>query len=450
MTQQLIGDSSTRGKELNGRLWRETRDSFLIVAVFFGGVGGWAALAPLASAVVASGSVVVSGSRQTVQHRDGGIVSRILVTEDQRVEAGEILVELDNTELVAQHDVMTAQFITLSAQESRLNAESQHLDVVAEPEQFASLDVVDRIAADEALAAQRDRLEARRDSVESEIAVLERRIEQLRAQIGGSQAQVTSHERQKELLEEELEGVRSLNERGLTPTNRVRELERALASLEGGRAEYESNIARVSEEIGEAELEMLRARREFDDEVAAELLEVEQRLAQLEPVREAIGAQIERARVRAPATGRIVGLRVHTEAGVIAPGQVLMEIVPENRPLVVQAHVKPADIDSLHPGARAQIRLTAFSASQAPILLGSLSLVSADRMIEESTGEAYYLAEATIDADALQRIEAIREGTTQLRPGMPAEVVIPVRSRTALQYLVEPLTDRFWRAFRET
>jgi HlyD family type I secretion membrane fusion protein len=440
---------TARGAALQRKFRREVRRGLIVVLLFFGGFGGWAALAPLASAVVAPGVVVVSGDRQAVQHRDGGIVRRILVHEGQRVAAGDILLELDDTEIRAQRDALTTRYISLAALRSRLDTERRGLDRLAEPAEFADLEESDRVAAAAAMDAQRDRFESRQGSLENDGEVLEQRIEQLRAQIGGLEAQEHSQELQIELLEEELEGTRTLNERGLTPTTRVRALERGVAEAEGRRAELEASVLGAREQIGETELQIVQLRRARDDEVMAELAETDLAFSELRPQREALMAQLERTRVRAPATGQIVGLKVRTEAGVIAPGEVLMEVVPEDRPLVVQARINPNDIDALRTGARAQIRLTAFPQSVAPLLYGAVSQVSADRMIEETTGAPYYLAEAVIDPAELERIDAIREGGAALRAGMPAEVVIPIRSRTALQYLVEPLSARLWRSFHE-
>lgn len=448
MTAFIVYDSPRRD-ELRRRFWKETRGGLVIGLLFFGLLGGWAAAAPLASAVVAPGTVVVSGARRVVQHKDGGVVGRIFVVEGQRVEAGEILVELDDSDVAATSDVLFSQYVSLASRLARLEAERAGADPLAEPAGFAALEGEDRAAAERAMASQRELAAARSARLASEIEVLDRRIEQLRAQIRGLEAQIGSHDRQFELISEELEGVRSLNERGLTPTTRVRELERGLAEIEGDRAQFAADIARVGEEIGEAEIERLRVRRAREEEIAAEIQEAEQALGAVAPQLEAARSELERTLVRAPVTGQVVGLKTRTESGVVAPGEILMEIVPEDQPLVVQARIKPTDVGVLREGARAQIRLTAFSHAEAPLLYGELSLVTADRMTDERTGAPYYLAEAMIPPEELEKVDAIREGQAELRAGMPADIVIPTRSRTALSYLMEPLTDRMWRSFRE-
>jgi HlyD family type I secretion membrane fusion protein len=441
---------SPRAADLQARFAQDVRSGVLIMTLFFGAFGGWAAFAPLSSAIIAPGAVVVSGNRQAVQHLDGGIVKRLLVEEGERVQEGQVLLELDDTDLRAEAKVLTTRFITLAATRSRLEAERDGRDRIEPPAAFAELEEADRALAEQALRVQADRMEARARSLENETSMLTQRIEQLNAQIEGFEAQMASQERQGELLAEELEGTRSLADRGLTPQTRVRALERDAAATEGQRAEYDAQVASAREQIAGQELEIIQLRRAHDDAVMEELQDVEQALSEVEPRREAVIAQVARASLRAPATGLVVGLGVHTESGVIAPGDVLMEIVPEDRPLVVQARVNPSDIDALEAGARAQIRLTAFPQTEAPILYGELSRVSADRMVEEKTGAPYYLAETVIAPEELERVESIRNGAAELRAGMPAEVVFPTGTRTALQYLIEPLSRRLRHSLRES
>lgn len=438
-----------RRAELEQMFRREVRFGLAVLLAFFLVFGGWAVLARLDSAVVAPGSVVVSGNRQAVQHRDGGIVSRIHVIEGQRVAAGELLIELNRTDLAARERVLISQLIANEALRARLLAEMQEAEAVTPPAIFAELSGDDLAMANEALNGQIRQFEARRRSYDNERSVLQQRVVQLEAQIDGVQAQVTSQEEQYAIIQEELRDTRQLAEDGFAPLNRVRALERTAVDIEGRAGEYRAMVARAREQIGETRLQIVQIERTREEEIVTQMQEAELRLSEVRPEWEAVVAQLERTNIRAPASGLVVGLNVHTEGGVIEPGGVLMEVVPEERPLVVQARVNPQDVEDLRTGVRVEVRLTAFSRSDAPILYGALTKISADRLTDEVTYAPYYLVEAELPPEELQRVAPIRAGEADLLAGMPAEVVIPLARRSMLQYILDPLTDTMWRSFRE-
>lgn len=413
-----------------------------ILAVFFGGFGTWAALAPLDSAVIALGVVKVEGNRKTVKHLDGGIVKELLVKEGDRVEKGQVLIRLDETDARARIDIFSGQYDSLKALESRLLAERDGLDTIRFPDFL-----LDRAGDDnvfEMLAGQINVFETRRASLAGQIAVLQQRIAQLRTQIGGFQAQKRSQERQLELIREELAGTRELHEKGYAPKTRVLALERKAASIEGESGELIADIARTRQAIGEAKLQIAQLQKERLAEATTELRDVQTRLGDVEPRLGWAKEMLSRTELAAPEAGYVLGLTAFTVGGVIAPGERVLDIVPADNTLIIEARIQPSDIDDVYAGMPAEVQLTAYKRRVVPTVDGVLTWVSADRLTDDRSGEAYYVAYVEIDPESLAEVGEIR-----LYPGMPAQVMIATGARTAFDYLIGPLTSSFDRAFRE-
>lgn len=421
----------------------------VIAGVFFILFLGWAALAPLDAGAYAPGKIVVSGSRQAVQHRDGGGVSALHVREGDRVTQGQVLVEISAGELRATERGLTGQVLALLAQRSRLIAERDRLPAVPTPPEFSALTGADAVLAAEALDLQRRQFSARGGSRSTQSGVLRQRIQQLEQQIIGVNRQLESNREQRRLIGEELDGMRDLAAQGYAPMNRVRALERQAAELDGREGALRAEVARANEAIGETRMQMLSIGAETNEEVADQLRQVQIQLDELTPRLTSAREQLARAQVRAPATGQVVGLTVFTVGGVVQPGQVLMEIVPEEANLVVEAEVAPTDADDLRIGQETEVRFTAFRERDLPILHGELTAVSADSFVDERTGRSFFRITVVVPPDELAKVEAVRGQDTGLRPGLPVEVVVPLRKRTALQYFLEPLTQSLWRSFRE-
>ncbi len=396
----------------------EIRAGVIALLVFFVGFGGWAAFAPLDAAVVAPGVVVVSGNRQTVQHRDGGIVSSIAVKEGDRVQQGQVLIELGSPELVSQEQALLSQVVDLQMQRARLAAERRGARGLEPPAEWATLPPDDRAVADAAF--ERHQREARAGSWSP-----------YDARIVGYRGEIESLNRQEALLNDELSGMRELAAEQLVPMTRVRALERSLAELQGRRSELTSMIASTQQE-------------RYED-----LRQVDARLAELTPQLAGARERLELTRLRAPTDGLVVGLTVHTVGGVVRAGDRLMDIVPAGQDLIVEAQVKPEAADDLQPGQTTEVRITAFGGRNLPIVHGTVRQVSADRFTDERTGQGYFLAQVAVPPDELRRLQAAGGETRRLRPGLSAQVVIPTRSRTALQYLLEPLNQTLWRSLRE-
>jgi HlyD family type I secretion membrane fusion protein len=427
---------------------RDIRIGAAIVIFFFVILLGWAAFAPLDAAVPAQGVIAISGNRQTVQHREGGVVTAINIREGQRVNAGDVLIEMAAPDLKAQERALTSDYLTNLAQRARLMAERAGQRNFAPPIEFAGLPPEDQVLAAQALALQRAQLNARLASISAQQSVLGQRSLQLGEQQGGYSEQIASLREQQRLLADELAGMREIEKKGFASVNRIRALERALADLKGREAAMRSEIARAGEGKGETRMQSVSIETNALEQVATELRDTQARLSDVFPKLIAVREQLQRARVRAPVSGQVVGLTVFTIGGVVAPGQTLMEIVPDRRTLVIQAQVAPNDADDVYQGQEAQVRFVSVHDRTLPLLTGKVRTISADSFTDEKTGRSFFRAEIEVTPEQLRKVGGTL-GHGQLRPGLPVEVLLNVRKRTALQYILEPLTRNLWGSLRE-
>lgn len=415
----------------------------LIVALFFFGFLGWAAFAPLDSGAFASGRVAVSGNRQSVQHREGGIVSSLKVAEGDHVRKGQVLLELSSSEIKASERGVAGQAIALLAQRARMIAERDGLATVPVPSEFSTFSPEDRILANEAMRLQMLQLGARRSGRTTEIGVLTQRIGQLDQQGFGLQRQIDSNIEQRRLIEEELNGMRSLAARGFAPENRVRALERNAAALDGELGSLRAEVARSREAVGETQLQILGVSNRMNEDVADQLRQTEVQLNELRPKLTELRNQIALTYVRSPVSGQVVGLTAFTSGGVVAPGQTLMEIVPDKAAQVIIASVRPEDIDNVTVGMRTEIKFPGLRDRSTPIVHGQVTRISADSFVDEKTGESYYRTEVVVPP---AEMSVLGRAADRTRPGMPVQVILILRKRSALEYLVEPLTHSLWRS----
>ncbi len=418
------------------------RAGVLIVLVMFGGLGSWAALAPLGGAVIAPSVVTVISHRKTVQHLEGGIVAEIRVRDGDAVAERDLLIRLDDAQVRAGLAILDAQLDLLRAREARLVAERDEGEWVEFPESLGTRS--DEPQVGEILESQRQLFDARRSALEGGIEILSQRAGQLRDAIGGLEAQRRSKQEQIALIEEELVGLRKLFEGGYTSRNRMRELERAVAELTGERGEHVAEIARTENEIGEARLRSLQLRKDFREAVVDEVHEVQAQILDASERRVAALDRRSRLEIRAPQAGRVVGTTVHTLGAVVAPGEPILHIVPDDDELVVEARVLPRDIDRVGIGQAALVRFTAFDLRSTPELEGRVIDVSADLLADAPSGSSYYLVRTRIPEEGRALL-----GELRLVPGMPAETFIQTGSRTLLGYLMKPLTDGLARAFKD-
>jgi HlyD family type I secretion membrane fusion protein len=413
-----------------------------IVLLFFGGLGTWAALAPLAGAIVAEGVVKVEANRQAVQHLEGGLVKEILVKEGELVREGQVLVRLDEITAKANADVLTAQYDALRALEARLVAERDAQQQIQFPDDLMARQYEPETAS--MLTGQINLFEARRRAFDGQRQLQEQKIAQLDDQIAGYDAQVKSNQRQMALIAEEAKGTRELWQKGWAPKTKVLALDRQTASLDGARGEAAANIARSKQQIGEARLQILQLTKDRLSEVADQLREAQTKLLDVEPRLRAARDTLEHTELKAPRGGYVVGLTAFTVGGVIAKGDHVLDVVPIESPLIVEGQVKPEDIEGLHPGVAAEVRLSAYKQRVVPKVHGTVTEVSADRITEPRNNVSYYQIHVALDQDELKALPSVR-----LAPGMPAEIMVPTTARTALDYLLAPITAGFDKALRE-
>ena len=415
----------------------------LVVLASFGGVGTWATFTPIEGAVIAPGVVTVHSNHKTVQHLEGGMVNELLVRDGDFVERGQILLRLDPTRAQASLAIVQSQLDVLRAQETRLLAERDGRDAMRFPAELLARAQDANVA--ELLRGEQQLFEARGLSLEGEIGIRIQRIAQLEDEIEGLGEQTRSVDRRVEMVEEELSGQRVLFDKGYASRVRINELERHAEALRGQIGAHITSVARAENGIGEANLQVIQLRKQFRERVVQELHEVQ---AQSFDVSERLGAvrdRLTRLEIRAPQSGIVVGMGVHTLGGVVGPGQSILDIVPDADELVIEARVRPQDIDKIRIGQTTIVRLSAFDRRTTPELVGSVIAVSADRMTDDKTGLPFFQLRSRIDDTELAKL-----GELRLMPGMPAETYVQTGARTVLSYLVKPLSDSLANAFRES
>lgn len=406
-----------------------------------------AAFVRMDAAAYAEGQVVVSGQRKAVQHREGGVVGAINVREGQQVREGEVLIRLAAADVEEEERSLSLQVTRMLARRARLEAEVNGGTNVQPPAEFANLPESDRETARLAMVQEQAELAARVAAVNADAGALSQRAASAGYQGVGAQRQTASAAEQLRLIEEELESLRPLAARGFVPQTRLRALERARAELAGQQGSADAAESRAGAEASDLRLQREAALRGFRARAAQELGDTIRTLGELQPRLRAARDQLARIEIRAPATGTVIGLSAATVGGVIAPGQTLMEIVPV-APLRINAKVAPGDADDLRAGQEAQVRFLGLHERTLPALTARVTRISADSFTDEQTGATYFTAELDVPEDQLAIIRSVREDF-ELRPGLPAEVVVPLRPRSALSYLIEPMVGAFWSSFRE-
>jgi HlyD family type I secretion membrane fusion protein len=415
----------------------------LVMALFFGGFGAWAGFVPLASAALATGTVRAESNKKTVQHLEGGIISQLLVHEGDKVTAGQVLIRLDTTGASSRYDALRHQRDLLEASKTRLLAEQAHADKVVFPPDLEARRNEPRI--DTLLSNQEQIFSTRRQSYEGQRDILLKQVEQLQSQIKGLEAQIASADRQMALMQKEQKTVEGLVKKGLEREPRLLDLQRRTAALQGSRAESRSEIARAEQAIGEAQLKILSLDDEQSEKGAAELEKVQADLAKTEEDLAAATDVLKRRDIVAPMAGTVVNMKYFTPGGVITPGNPILDIVPSEDRLLIEAQVSPMDIDIVRPGLPAEVRFTAYKSRRTPVLDGSVLQISADRFIDERQGFPYYKALVSVDARELAEMD----DPVELYPGMPTEIMIKTGERTFFEYLIQPVRDSFHKAFHE-
>jgi HlyD family type I secretion membrane fusion protein len=421
---------------------RPLRIGAWVIGVTFGGFGLWACIAPIDSAAVAPGVVMVESNRRVIQHLEGGIIRDIMVEEGSHVKAGDVLVRLEDTRAKAQLNILQSDLDSNLAIEARLQAERDGAKVIPFPKEL-----VDRVneRSDQAmLAAQENIYKARQASIQGQRSILEQRIEQFKEQIVGLRALQRSKEEQLATIKEEYNGLTGLLEDGYVTKSRVLALQREASRLEGETGDHIANIARAEQGIGEAKLQIFQLEKSHQEEVAKELRDVQERVVEAREKVVAAEDVMRRIDLTAPVSGTVLNLQVHTKGGVIGPGAGIMEIVPDNDQLILEVQISPLDIDTIHAGDEVAIHVSAADTRLVPTIFGKLETVSADRITDQRTGAAYYKGRVVIPQEQLDRL-----GDHKLHSGMAVEAMVKRGEQTVIHYLMKPLIDSLTRSFKE-
>ncbi len=414
----------------------------VLSAVLFGAVGVLAAGFTLSGAIIAPGTLVVESSVKQVQHLEGGIVGEILVKDGDRVSVGTELVRLDATVTKANLAVVVKSMDQYDARLARLQAERDGKDSISFPQSLLDRQSEDEIA--ESINGERVVFDTRRTVRDSKISQLRERINQLHEEIGGIEAQIDAKAREVEFVQKELTGVRELWKKNLIPIQRVSQLERDATRIGGERGALIASAASAKGKVTETELQILQIDQDLKSEVARDIREAQSKLGELAERRIAAEESLKRIAIRAPRDGIVHQLAVHTVGGVIAAGEVLMQIVPDLDALTVEARVSPTDIDRMYVGQAATLHFSAFDRGTTPEINGRVSRISADLEHDQRTQVSYYLVRLAFSSDDLSKngLKAV--------PGMPVEAFISTGNRTMLSYVLKPLTDQLARSFRES
>ena len=417
----------------------------LVVAGFIGGSAYWATASKLDGAVVAAATFVVEGNRKTVEHLDGGIVRTIAVRNGDLVEAGQTLLELDSTDLGVDLDVIKSQLSDLMVRRARLLAQLQGADGFTPDDVAASLAVaMDPTEWNPAYITQKLLFDAERRSRVAETAVMEQRVASLEDQVRGLQTQRESNGRQLDITLQELANLQTLLDKGLVAAARVNARRVDVERLRGVDATLATQETQARNQINELRLTAIGTNTLRDETASSELAVVEASLASVAPQYVGATERLKRIAITAPVSGRVVEMTVFTAGGVVRPGAPILDIVPVDQPLVVEARVNTADIEKLFVGQSSRVRLSAFDQGEVPEATGRIIDISADSLEDERTGQFYYIAQVKLDSEQTEQIAAL-----DLVPGMPADLFVNTGERTALSYFAQPLSERLARTFIE-
>ncbi|MDX8535169.1 HlyD family type I secretion periplasmic adaptor subunit [Mesorhizobium sp. VK25A] len=419
-----------------------TRLGVGIVILLAGGVGGWASVTEIAGAVIAPGTLVVDSHVKDVQHSTGGIIAEIDARDGDRVKAGDLLLRLDRTVPAANLGVVSKALDQLAARKARLDSERRGSDAIIFPNELLER-VADPDVA-EAVAGEKQHFETRRTSRAGQKSQLLERIAQLEKEIVGDTAQAQAKGKEIELVQKELASVRTLWAKKLISIDRLTQTEREATRLDGERGQLIAAQAQAQGRIAETKLQIIQIDLDLSTEVNKDLRDVDGQMGELLERKVAAEDQLKRVDIRAPQDGIVQQSIAYTVGGVVKPGETIMQVVPDNDSLAVEAKIAPSDIDQLWVGQPASLRFSAFNQRTTPQIDGVVERTSPDITTDQRTGVSYYTVRITTTA-----AEVARLGEVKLVPGMPVESFIKTEDRSVMSYLVKPLQDQISRAFRQ-
>ena len=421
---------------------RVVRTGGTMVVLFFFGFVGWAAVAPLQSAIVASGTVIVESHRKQIQHLEGGIVKEILVQDGQTVKAGQPLILLDSTQAATALEQIQDEQDELTAQEARLVAERDDNPVIHFPPDLLARANESKVS--ESVLGEQTAFENQKASIRQQIEILnEKKAEDARA-IEGFQAQIAADDTQIALIQREADAVGKMVAKGLEPTAKLLDLQRTEADIQGQRGDLVQKIAQQKLDSGEVDIQIINVRSQALEDVLKDLRDVQSRRFDLTDRIQAARDVLNRTTLIAPVDGRVVDLQVHAEGAVIKAGEPVLEIVPVHDHLEIEARLRPQDADEVHVGMIAKVDLSAFKARRLPMLTGTVSYVSPDTLEDQHSGQPFFLAHVNVDSTILKDYPEAR-----FIPGMPVQIEIQTGAHTALNYFLEPIRDVMHNGMRE-
>ncbi|SFI39142.1 membrane fusion protein, protease secretion system [Pseudomonas guineae] len=422
---------------------RHSRWGLWLVFTGFGGFLLWASLAPLDAGVVASATVNVTDARKTIQHLTGGSIRAILVREGDQVRSGQALIELDSTRAIAEQGVVSSQYVVLRSVESRLQAERDGARTVSfDPQLLTQFADDPRLIS--AMTLQQRLFNTRQAALLGEAGILRENILGAEEQLKGLRQIQGSRSAQVNFLKQEMVGVRSLAAEGYVTRNRLLELERNGADLNAALSQNIADIGRTRNQIAELKLRILQLEQDYQKEVQSQLSDTQKEATALADRLRALDYEVTNTVIRSPIDGVVLGLNVSTVGGVIQAGSTIMDVVPAGEPLQVDAMIPVQAIDKMIPGLPVDITFPAFNHAQTPSIPGRVMTISADRLIDETNRQPYYLAQVEVTSAGMDKL-----GSSMIRPGMPATVTIKTGERNLMSYLMKPMFDRIDGAFKE-
>ncbi|MGO9391806.1 HlyD family type I secretion periplasmic adaptor subunit [Rhodoblastus sp.] len=413
------------------------------VAIVGGGLVGWAATTRIDSAVVVPGNFAVKSNAQNIQHPEGGVVGAILVHEGELVKEGQVLVRLDAAKVASDTSILERKLIDLVAERARLEAEQHDWPTIAMPAPpVASPKAEETLLT--SIKAQQNLLDDKRSARASQLAQLAERHTQIETQIHGLNQQLKAVQGEMDQAAADLEDQRALDKKGLMRRPVLRQTEREVSRLQGQIGDTESRIAGARSQLVETDFKIAETRKSGRSDILTQLESVVERIAQAEQERAASLDRVQRLEIKAPRAGYVNELTVHTIGGVISPGQTVMSIVPNSDPLLVTAKIRPDEVDEVHQGQPATVRLTSLKLATPPELDGTVASVSPDQLKDDRTGQPYFMVKIDVPVDQMTKLRG-----KEPFPGMPAEVLIRGEARRVIAYLTQPLTDKLGLVFRE-
>jgi HlyD family secretion protein len=423
---------------------RRMMRSFILCTLIFGlGIGGWAVTAKIDSAVVTGGTFEVRSNAQAVQHPEGGVIGAILVKDGDLVQEGQVVARLDAAKVSADMAILDRKLIDLTAEKARLEAERLDRKVIEPP----PLPISGRhaaIAYEAALASQQSLMNERRSTRASQLSQLVERKRQIATQIDGLLVKQSALNDEFTQASEQLADYRMLDSKGLIRRPILRQTERDVSRLRGDMGDTDSRVASARSQLHETELKIGEVTQNSRSQILTELQAATAKLSEVQEQRTAAMDRFDRLEIRAPRTGVVYELAIHTVGGVVSPGQKLMSIIPSSDPLIVSAKIKPSDVDQVHVGQRATVRVSAFKLATTPELEGEVTNVSPDRVVDGRSGQAFFNVTVALEPGEQNKIPG-----KVLTPGLPVEVLIRGEARRVIAYLIQPLSDRLAVTFRE-